>query len=422
MAIRTFDLEIDKPLKPFYFEAKYKYYRGLVRINKQPIGWIHFSRTAKSHLTVDEIQGLIQKQLDYTIVHQALLKDFDQFSKVNDGVIEGISVVVCTRNRAQQLATCIESLLGLDYSRFEIIIVDNAPENDETFQLVKDLPVRYVREERPGLDWARNRGITVARFPIIAFTDDDVRVDAYWLKAIANAFAQKEVMGVSGYVAPAELDTFAQRCFELQYGGMGHGFRRYTLKKERISSRQLLWISGSCIGANMAFRKEVFEKIGGFNTALDVGTPSHGGGDIEIFHRLVSSNYAMAYEPSMLIWHYHRREMKALKKQLFDNGRSFGCYLIHCYRNNTLKGKDIIRFFLKDWLINWNLKNLLGRGNKIPRKLSLAELRGMLTSPFAYIKTIRSDKRIRQKFPVKHQGQVYPVYLENQMRSNMFEQ
>jgi hypothetical protein len=172
-----------------------------------------------------------------------------------------------------------------------------------------------------------------------------------------------------------------------------------------------------CIGANMAFRKEVFDMVGGFDTALDVGTPSHGGGDIEIFHRIVANNFVVAYEPSMLIWHYHRREWKALRKQIFDNGRSFGCYLINCYRNHTASGVGIIRFFLIDWLLKWNLKNLLGINSRVPRKLSIAELMGMFSSPYAYLKTKAQDMKLRRKHNKEEQGKVYKIDMRDQMKS-----
>jgi hypothetical protein len=148
----------------------------------------------------------------------------------------------------------------------------------------------------------------------------------------------------------------------------------------------------------MAFRKAVFARIGGFDTALDVGTPSHGGGDVEMFHRLVAKEHLFVYDPSMLVWHYHRREASALKKQVFDNGRSFGCYLIDCYRKRTVSRWTIIKFFLKEWLFKWNLKNLFSRRSTIPASYTLNEMRGILTSPFAYIQAKRNDKQIRKKF------------------------
>ena len=156
----------------------------------------------------------------------------------------------------------------------------------------------------------------------------------------------------------------------------------------------MLWASSFGIGANMAFRKEVFNNIGGFDTALDVGTPTHGGGDVEMFHRLVAKGYLFVYDPAMMIFHHHRSETQALKKQIYDNGRGFGCYLIDCYQKRTVDRGTIIRFFLKEWLYKWNIKNLVRRKKKIPAAYTLMELRGMLSSPFAYKKSKKKDKQL----------------------------
>ena len=129
--------------------------------------------------------------MGYSVLQHALVRSFALPEKT---VIpeEGITIVVCTRNRTAQLSTCLDTLLALDYSTYEIIIVDNAPSDNATYDLATSLPVRYVREKRPGLDWARNRGIKEARYDIIAFTDDDVRVDPYWLQVhCQNLFQQR---------------------------------------------------------------------------------------------------------------------------------------------------------------------------------------------------------------------------------------
>ena len=396
MATRILELELGEALQPIAYEKAYGHYRLLIRAKKQPLGWIKFSRDELSSISSETINSLITQQLGL-LERQSLLLQFD-INDHRDSPSIGISVIVCTRDRAGQLANCLIHLLPLKYEAFEIIVVDNAPSSDETKDITANLPVRYVREERPGLNWARNRGIAEAKYDIVAFTDDDVKVDAHWLNEIGNIFKDKNVMGASGYVGPAELETPAQHLFELGYGGMGHGFIRRYFQKERLSDKQLLWASSFGIGANMAFRKEVFDGIGAFDTALDVGTPSHGGGDVEMFHRLVANRKLLVYEPSMLVWHYHRTQTSALKKQIYDNGRSFGCYLINCFRNKTVSRWTILQFFISEWLFKWNLRNLFRRRKKIPASFTLAELMGMLSSPIAYIKTRNNDKAIRKKY------------------------
>jgi glycosyltransferase involved in cell wall biosynthesis len=396
MSTKILELEISGNIMSIPFEKGYAHYRVLVRLRRQPIGWLTFSKNETGSISVEDLLKAIKEQLGSVIIKEALSRTFDKKNAAS-ATSEGISIVVCTRNRTAQLTHALKTLLALPYPNYEIIIVDNAPSNDDTLELASNFPVHYVRENRPGLDWARNRGIAEAQHNIIAFTDDDARVDTYWLHVIAETFLDKDVMGISGYVAPAELETQAQHIFELGYGGMGHGFYRRFLRKEGINETQLLWASSFGIGTNMAFRREIFQKIGDFDTALDVGTPSNGAGDVEIFHRLVSNGYLFVYEPSMLVWHYHRKEYSALRKQLLNNGCSFGCYLIDCFRKKTVSRSATLQFFVIEWLLKWNLKNLI-HPTKIPIQLSLYELYGMLTSPISYWRTKNWNKKISKKY------------------------
>ncbi|HJW17991.1 MAG TPA: glycosyltransferase [Flavisolibacter sp.] len=393
MATKLLEIELSEGLTDLTIDDQYESYRLLIRSEKQPIGWINLNSKGKEKITPSHIESAIIEQLSPAITHEALLKSTHthNLSQVSQ---QAISIVVCTRDRTHQLISCLTSLLELDYVNYEILIIDNAPSNDETLELCSRYPVKYIKEMRPGLDWARNRGIQEASNEIIAFTDDDVKVDKYWLQAINNIFSNKEVMGASGYVTPAEMETPAQELFEYGYGGMGHGLRRRFIHKEKISRQELFWASSFGIGANMAFRKDVFSRCGMFHTGLDVGTPSHGGGDIEMFHRIVAKGLLFLYDPKMMVWHFHRRTEAQLKKQVYDNGRSFGCYLIHCLNNSSIPAHNIFYFFFKEWLYKWNVKNIVSAA-KIPRSYTWQELKGMLSSPLAYYRTMKWDKEVK---------------------------
>jgi glycosyltransferase involved in cell wall biosynthesis len=340
----------------------------------------------------DELLHMGRHQISYKLA----LIDLKHYTGVpvhDDSLHLPITVVVCTRNRTDLLKDCIKALQQLHHPQYEILIVDNAPDNDDTRKLAEEYGVRYVREEKPGLDRARNKGIREASYSIIAFTDDDARPDRNWLKVIARNFRDENVTAVTGFVAPAELETHAQQMFEWSYGGMGHGLRKKVFNGKLMSARNMLAASGFGVGANMAFRKEWFEKGGYFDPALDVGTPSSGGGDIEMFHRVVAKRGMLVYDPNMLVWHLHRRDMQALEKQVFNNGRSFVCYLLTCFRNETVGPGTLTIFFLRDWLYNWHIKNFLFGHGRVSRQLLLTELKGMFTGPAAYFKSRRFIER-----------------------------
>jgi hypothetical protein len=151
----------------------------------------------------------------------------------------------------------------------------------------------------------------------------------------------------------------------------------------------------------MAFRRELLDRVGGFDTALDVGTPSHGAGDLEMFHRVLVSGAVAHYEPSALVWHSHRRDRAGLARQLRDNGRAFGTYLIGCAIRRTVPPMKVARYALViwlGWLVGRLARSLLGR-DRLPPALRASELWGAMQAPFAYWLTRRNDRAVRRRAP-----------------------
>ncbi|MEG4808121.1 glycosyltransferase [Microcoleus sp. F8-D3] len=404
MAIKVMEIEFAEQINPIRQLEQYEGVRILVRYRGRPLGWAYVSNNPwEQTISAERVRQTIVDQLGKELVRSTLGEEFGAVSEpVADRDLPPISVVICTRDRTDLLKGALEALLALDYPHREIIVIDNAPASSSTAELVARLPVSYVKEERPGLDWARNRGIAEARHEIIAFTDDDVRPDRGWLRGIAAAFADPEIMAVSGLVAAAELETLPQQQFELIYGGMLQNLDRHKTDGSKLSVRELLWASKYGVGANMAFRRQIFEAVGNFDVALDVGTATRGGGDIEMFHRILAKGYSTFYEPRAFVWHLHRRSAEALSRQLQDNGRGFGAYVLTCYRNRTVPRWEIWKFAMFQWL-GWWLVRRLGDPGWLPRKLVVSELLGALDSPFAYRK---AQLQAQQLAEIEPQGQL----------------
>jgi glycosyltransferase involved in cell wall biosynthesis len=379
--LKILDLQLPSEITPVWGMETYEGLHVLVRYGNEPVGWVRLPNSGQPVISAERLREAIAQQVGWELVPSVLGDEI--VVRTNPGVATSVSIAVCTRDRADQLARCLRALLGLDYPAYEIIVVDNAPRDDATARMVADMPVRYVRESRPGLNWARNRAIVEARHDIIAFTDDDARPDRHWLWAIAQTLTESGVGGVTGPVVPAELETAAQVTFELCYGGMSHEFRRRIIRREGLTTQSLLWASSFGVGANMAFRREAISAVGPFDVALDVGTPTRGGGDIELFHRMVARGWTLVYEPAALVWHTHRRDMAGLREQIHCNGRAFGAYLLTCARNRTVNRLSILQFAIREWLGRWLLHRLQSSGG-LPRGLVAAELAGALLSPFVY--------------------------------------
>jgi GT2 family glycosyltransferase len=293
-----------------------------------------------------------------------------------------ITVVVCTRDRPAELARCLQSLLQIEGPAHEVVVVDNAPRDQAARQIVAETPFRYVREDAPGLDRARNRGIAEARHRLIAFTDDDVEVDPGWLGALASAFADPQVAGVTGRVLPAAQETPAQRLFQRYGNGMDKGDRPRVFDGAVLRAAQLLRAQDVGVGANMAFRRSALAAVGGFDPALDVGTPAAGAGDLDLFHRLLRAGFLLRYEPAATVRHHHRRDLEGLRRQLRNNGRSYGVYLLKIWREGAVPRPAVARYALGwgTWLAGRLALGLIGR-HRLPLSLLWEEARGALEAP-----------------------------------------
>lgn len=266
-----------------------------------------------------------------------------------------ISVVVPTVvARTADLQLLLDGLGELEYPDHEVILVDNRrtiPEVDPLPAIIAGRTrVRVVRQPVPGISAARNAGCAAARGEIIAFTDDDVRVDRNWLRAIGRRFVtEPDLQAVTGLILPAELETPAQIWFEDYYGGFS-GERTFSPATVRpVPARRLLrgarveaevrgvperrrfavyGIGAFGAGANMAFRKSAVKAIGGFDEALGTGTTSRGGEDLAALISLAWRGHPFGYEPAAVVHHRHRREYDELLHQMRGNGIGFTAMLM----------------------------------------------------------------------------------------------
>jgi len=413
--IKVVDVELRSPPEPLGNLDGYQKLRALVRLHGAPIGHVELPLPDTGFGAAD-LKRIILRRLEWPILRHHLTDalesplspdglGIEELSGVAHPASEGlrtlITVAVCTRDRTEELKLCLDALLALDYpdSRLELLVVDNAPSDDATRRLVEDLPeVRYVREHRPGLSRARNRAIMEARGEVIAFTDDDVIVDERWVGALAGAFSVvARAITVTGLVVPYELESEAQVLFE-RYGGFGRGYERRRWRMDLEDGERPFGYLGAGrygTGANMAYRREVFEEVGLFDPALGAGTLTNGGEDLDIFFRVLRGGHVLAYEPSAMVRHRHRREYARLRKQLADNASSVSSTLVRTARVYPEARGDAVRFWLW-WFWRGHLRRLAGsfaRPKRFPRDLIMAELWSFLAGLGRYPKARRRAPR-----------------------------
>lgn len=294
------------------------------------------------------------------------------------------TVIVCTRDRPEQLARCLQSLqaAAAGSADIEIVVVDSASSDDRTARVAAGFSVRLVTETRPGLNRARRGGARAARHDLVLYTDDDAVIDRGWIDAMRAPFALPHVGAVTGLVLPYELETEAQAMFEEHAGfGRGYGVRAFS-----AATVPPVAAGTAGAGASMAFRRHLIADLGLFDAALDAGTPARSGGDHYAFYLLLREGHTIVYDPKAIVWHQHRRSHDGLCATLHAYSVGTFAYLLHC----VVRHADVralyaaARYFVAHHLCNLGL-GLLRRPGTQPLRLTLAEIRGAFAAPFAYV-------------------------------------
>jgi GT2 family glycosyltransferase len=357
----------------------------------------HLERDGLPRLTALPLTGITSRQEPGCRQEERLLLRKPPF----------ISVVICTHERPSMLATCLTSVMALDYPHYEVVVVDNAPRSDATRTVVAELagqtpPVRYVVEPNQGQCWARNTGAQAAAGEIIAYTDDDVIVDPYWLIGVLRGFAAAHNVGaVNGLTIPAELDTVEQLWFE-QSGGFNKGYeRRIFDMAEHKPERPFYPLSAGIFGtgANLAIKKSALEKVGYFDPALGAGTITTCGDDLAMYVQLLFAGYKLVYEPTAFLQHIHRRQYAALQKQIYNYGVGFAAFLTKTLWDNPGRIPGFLLRIPYGLYLLFSPRSFKNRKKQTdyPDALNGLEVRGMLFGSYAYLKSRRQTRRLLRR-------------------------
>ena len=401
------ELELSQPLPSLSIQDRETGIALILRYQDKPIGFVMLPLAPKTTLTPEALAKLLDREIAEKLLQEKVQAEL--LPTQSTPTLPTVTVAICTKDRTDNLTRCLNSLLKLQLPtpdstpQFEILVVDNAPSDDRTQQLVETLPsVRYTREPKPGLDFARNRAIQVATGEVLAYLDDDVVVDRGWFAGLMTAWAENpDAAAFTGLVLPYELETEAQILFE-QRGGFRRGFNKLRYYGQSLPGNPVYPCGAGIFGAgcNMAFRREILLKLGGFDEALDTGAPLPGGGDLDIFYRVVRSDNPLVYEPQYLVFHQHRRELSKLRRQYWSWGAGFMAFVSKCYQDDPSQRGKLQSLIL--WWFQYQfdqlVQSLTTAQIRHPRMV-LAEFWGGIVGLLGeYGRSIKRIEKIHQQF------------------------
>jgi GT2 family glycosyltransferase len=229
-----------------------------------------------------------------------------------------LSVIVATRNRAHAIIACLDSiaaaLANASPLDAEIVVVDNGSE-DDTSAIVKAwgsasaLPVKPISEPRTGKSRALNCALRAAEGELLAFTDDDCRLDSEYVNDLLRHDAADTGLVLRG--GRIELGDPTDLPFTINTSPVR---TRWSLAKNSARHQNL---AGLIAGCNMTMRRALVERIGPFDEDFGPGSTVGSGEDTDCLYRAYLAGVTLEYVPDMVVFHHHGRKTSDAACALF---------------------------------------------------------------------------------------------------------
>jgi glycosyltransferase involved in cell wall biosynthesis len=262
-----------------------------------------------------------------------------------------ISIIVCSLNRADQLALCLPAvsaaIAGAGPLTCEVVVVDNGSV-DDTWNVLSSwasaAPHAVIRllETRPGLSAARNAGVGAANGSLLLFTDDDCRLDPSYVATAWKAYSKEKKQTIIG--GSVTLGDPADIPMSITRATASFRYERATRSARRCN------ISDPFMGCNMVVPAAAFAELGGFDERIGAGTRIPGGEDSDLFMRAYRANYSLVFEPGLTVAHFHGRRTAA-EGEALNRNYSLGTGAL--YIKHGLHEPDLLlplMWDLRDWI------------------------------------------------------------------------
>jgi glycosyltransferase involved in cell wall biosynthesis len=241
-----------------------------------------------------------------------------------------ITVVICTRNRPEQLSNCLKAVGALKPSPGEVLIVDNSDGDPETESVARRFSARYVVETALGLSHARNRGLMESNTEIVAYLDDDATPDEHWLEFIFAPFNDPKVAAVTGETILPGTSPGALAQEPLR-----------TLTNQDPLWFEIATFGGLGVGNNMAIRKAACPQGKIFDARLGRGALIHIAEESHAFASLLTHGYKAVHVPAAIMIHHDTPE------DIEHRASSSVAYWLFLFSEFPRHRGDLLRFLFR---------------------------------------------------------------------------
>lgn len=234
------------------------------------------------------------------------------------------SIIIPTYNRPERLGECLQALAQLDYprDRFEVIVVDDGsqvPLDSVVATFQSEIELVLLRQANAGPAAARNYGAQQAKGEFFAFTDDDCKPTANWLRVLAERFREVSGAMIGGHTVNALPDNLYATASQIL---IDYIYRYYNANPDRA-----YFLASN----NIAVPAECFRVLGGFDTSFPLAAAE----DREWCDRWLKCGYPMIYAPEAKVYHAHHLTLSTFWRQHFGYGR--GAFSFHKVRSRSLR-------------------------------------------------------------------------------------
>ena len=292
-----------------------------------------------------------------------------------------VSIIVCTVDRPPDLERCLESLRIFQAAGAEIIVVNNGPHAAVVEAIARRVDAKVTTAPRRGVSRARNAGIRAAAGTILAFLDDDSVADPNWIPLLLAPFRDPQVLAVVGSIWPQTLADPVSQAFDQLHRAQ---FPESQLTLEASPEKNPFPLRPALVGnANLAIRREAFERFGFFDERFGRGTRIGSGEEPDLLLALLRGGAKIVVEPAARIFHRHSTQWHAVRRWAFQSGCAHTAILAKYFLQEPSLRGEVLRYVASRILRQQAAHESPGGTRVAPPRLPF--LLGSLYGPLAFL-------------------------------------